>query len=70
MSKIWNFLTQGVTYLLPKNKHTGDPGQYRPITCLSTTYNNKAKTLAPTDIILRHDTISRTVHQQLALKYV
>lgn len=33
-----NFLTMGITYMLPKTKHTSLPSQYRPITCLPTIY--------------------------------
>lgn len=33
-----NFLTTGVTHLAPKSERTSDPSQYRPITCLCTTY--------------------------------
>ena len=33
-----NWLTDGITYLLPKNHETKNPKNYRPITCLSTTY--------------------------------
>lgn len=33
-----NFLTTGVTHLAPKSNRASDPSQYRPITCLSTTY--------------------------------
>lgn len=32
------FLTAGITYLLPKNEQTKNPANYRPITCLCTTY--------------------------------
>jgi hypothetical protein len=32
------WLTAGVTYLIPKNEHTGNPKNYRPVTCLPTTY--------------------------------
>lgn len=32
------WLTSGVTYLLPKGKDPMDPKNYRPITCLPTTY--------------------------------
>ena len=32
------WMTEGVTYLLPKNKDTKNPKNYRPITCLTTTY--------------------------------
>ncbi|CAH2016975.1 unnamed protein product [Acanthoscelides obtectus] len=33
------FLTTGVTYLIPKTEqYTADPAKYRPITCLSTAY--------------------------------
>jgi hypothetical protein len=31
-------LTAGVTYLIPKNKQPGNPKNYRPVTCLPTTY--------------------------------
>lgn len=33
-----NFLTEGLTYLIPKSSNTKDPSQYRPITCLPTLY--------------------------------
>jgi len=32
------WLTEGVTYLIPKNENTGNPKNYRPVTCLPTTY--------------------------------
>jgi len=32
------WLTAGVTYLIPKNGYTGNPKNYRPATCLPTTY--------------------------------
>ena len=32
------WLTAGVTYLIPKNEYTGNPKNYRPVTCLPTTY--------------------------------
>ena len=32
------WLTQGLTYLLPKNNETKNPKNYRPIACLPTTY--------------------------------
>jgi hypothetical protein len=32
------FLTQGITYLKPKNNQTADPKNYRLITCLPTLY--------------------------------
>ena len=32
------WLTVGVTYLIPKNENTGSPKNYRPVTCLPTTY--------------------------------
>jgi len=28
----------GVTYLIPKNEDTGNPKNYRPVTCLPMTY--------------------------------
>ena len=33
-----DWLPEGLTYLLPKTKETNKPKNYRPITCLSTTY--------------------------------
>ena len=33
-----DWLTEGTTYLLPKNADTKNPKNYRPITCLTTTY--------------------------------
>jgi hypothetical protein len=32
------FITRGVTYLLPKDRNTANPAKYRPITCLSNLY--------------------------------
>lgn len=32
------WLTEGITILLPKSNDTSDPKNYRPITCLSTSY--------------------------------
>ena len=32
------FLTRGITFMLPKSEKTEDPSQYRPITCLPTLY--------------------------------
>ena len=32
------WLTAGVTYLIPKNDYTGNPKNYRPVTCLPMTY--------------------------------
>ena len=33
-----DWLSEGITYLLPKTKETKNPKNYRPITCLTTTY--------------------------------
>ena len=33
-----HWLTEGITYLLPKSENTDQPNQYRPITCLPTVY--------------------------------
>lgn len=33
-----DWLTEGITYLLPKSQETKNPKNYRPITCLSTIY--------------------------------
>ena len=32
------WLRAGVTYLIPKHEYTGNPKNYRPVTCLPTTY--------------------------------
>lgn len=32
------FITEGTTYIIPKNEETSNPANYRPITCLSTLY--------------------------------
>ena len=32
------WLTEGITYLIPKTENTDQPNQYRPITCLPTVY--------------------------------
>ena len=36
--EVSEWLTEGTTYLLPKSEATKHPKNYRPITCLSTTY--------------------------------
>jgi hypothetical protein len=33
-----DFLTQGITYMKPKDTDTTNPSKYRPITCLPTLY--------------------------------
>jgi hypothetical protein len=33
-----DWLTAGVTHLIPKNEHTGNPKNYRSVTCLPKTY--------------------------------
>jgi hypothetical protein len=42
------WLTAGVTYLVPKNENTENPKNYRPVSCLPTTYK------LITSIISRH----------------
>ncbi|XP_045474923.1 uncharacterized protein LOC123680851 [Harmonia axyridis] len=37
-SNLPEFLTSGITHMLPKGKDSGDPKNFRPITCLSTLY--------------------------------
>ncbi|XP_066930549.1 uncharacterized protein [Clytia hemisphaerica] len=37
-NSIPEWLTEGVTYLLPKSEDTKNPNNYRPITCLNTIY--------------------------------
>ncbi|XP_054744287.1 uncharacterized protein LOC129248683 [Anastrepha obliqua] len=46
IAAIPEFLTAGVTYLLPKDAPSADPARYRPITCLSTTYKLLTKIIA------------------------
>jgi hypothetical protein len=36
--QIPEWLTAGITFLIPKNKNTEHPENYRPVTCLPTTY--------------------------------
>ena len=36
--KIPEWLTAGVTFLIPKNENTENPKNYRPVTCLPTMY--------------------------------
>ena len=36
--QIPEWLSKDITYLLPKASETNNPKNYRPITCLSTTY--------------------------------
>ena len=36
--EIPEWLAKGITYLVPKVSETNNPKNYRPITCLSTTY--------------------------------
>ena len=38
VDSIPEWLTAGVTYLIPKNEYTGNPKNYRLVTCLPTTY--------------------------------
>ncbi|XP_064292512.1 uncharacterized protein LOC135310067 [Plodia interpunctella] len=38
MENIPQFVTKGITYMLPKGSHTKQPSKYRPITCLPTIY--------------------------------
>ncbi|KAL0839729.1 hypothetical protein ABMA28_016372 [Loxostege sticticalis] len=47
-----DFLTQGITYMLPKDKDTVNPAKYRPITCLQTIY--KIITACLSEIIYSH----------------
>jgi hypothetical protein len=47
--KMPEWLTTGITYLLPKSEDTKEPNNYQPITCLSTMY----KTLTGIFIISR-----------------
>ncbi|XP_062532919.1 uncharacterized protein LOC134201693 [Bombyx mori] len=39
------FLTTGITHLIPKSESIADPAQYRPITCLPTTYKTLTSVL-------------------------
>ena len=41
-----DWLTDGLTYLLPKTEETKNPKNYRPITCLSTMYKILTSILA------------------------
>jgi hypothetical protein len=36
--QIPEWLTAGITFLIPKNENTEHPKNYRPVTCLPTTY--------------------------------
>ena len=40
------WLSEGITYILPKTKDTENPQNYRPITCLTTTYKLLTSILA------------------------
>ena len=46
------WLSEGTTYLLPKTEETQNPKNYRPITCLSTTY--KLLTSILTERVYKH----------------
>ena len=46
------WMTKGITFLIPKNADTSSPKNYRPITCLSTTY--KLLTSILSDSIYKH----------------
>ncbi|XP_063899231.1 uncharacterized protein LOC135119187 [Helicoverpa armigera] len=46
------FIADGITYMLPKSRHSPQPSQYRPITCLPTIY--KIITSAITHKITKH----------------
>jgi hypothetical protein len=54
-----DWLTTGITYLIPKSGDTKEPKNYRPITCLSTMY----KTL--TGIIARRISVHLEEHNLL-----
>ncbi|KAL0878572.1 hypothetical protein ABMA27_003656 [Loxostege sticticalis] len=47
-----NFITQGVTYMIPKDTDTSNPAKYRPITCLQTIY--KILTSCISETIYKH----------------
>jgi hypothetical protein len=56
------FLTQGITYLKPKNNQTADPKNYRPIACLPTLY--KILTSVITNKISTHLSISNILTEE------
>lgn len=56
------FLTEGRTYIKPKNQITQDPSNYRPITCLPTLY--KIITSAITNKIDRHLTENNVLSEE------
>lgn len=56
------FLTQGITYMKPKDTDTKNPAKYRPITCLPTLY--KILTSVLTDKIYTHCTNNNILAEQ------
>ena len=56
------FLTQGKTYIKPKNNDTQNPANYRPITCLPTLY--KIITSLITQIIEKHLTLHNILTEE------
>ncbi|XP_052756188.1 uncharacterized protein LOC128201893 [Galleria mellonella] len=46
------FVTEGITYMIPKDQEHQDPGKYRPITCLQNIY--KILTSCLTNLIYNH----------------
>lgn len=56
------FLTEGKTYIKPKNSETQNPSNYRPITCLPTMY--KIITSIITQKIDRHNTENKILTEE------
>lgn len=56
------FLTEGITYMLPKDNNISDPAKYRPITCLQTIY--KIVTACITQCIQTHITVNNILAEQ------
>ena len=52
------WLTAGVTFLIPKNENTENPKNYRPVTCLPTTYKHL------TSIISRYTWMIKICYQK------
>ena len=66
-SELPEWLVRGRTVMLPKEGCTGRPDQYRPITCLNTTYKLLTVTLA--EVLMTHITAKNLLpEEQKALR--
>ncbi|XP_026730686.1 uncharacterized protein LOC113495889 [Trichoplusia ni] len=56
------FVTQGLTFMIPKDADYRDPSKYRPITCLQTVY--KILTACIAELIYKHSTNNKILAEE------